>query len=56
MLRFASAIFLEILLLLTLTHNLCDDVCEARVWVYSDFKCLLAWIFVFLFFVLRRRD
>ena len=32
-LRFASAIFLEILLLLTLTHNLCDDVCEARVWI-----------------------
>ena len=30
---FASAICIEILLLLTFTHNLCDDMCEARVWI-----------------------
>ena len=39
---FASATHREILLLLTLTYNLCDDVCQARVWIYSDFKCLLS--------------
>ena len=38
---FASTIRIEILLLLTLTHNLCDDVCETQVWIYNDFKCLL---------------
>ena len=51
---FASAIRLEILSLFTFTHNLFDDVCEVRVWIYSDFKCLLAWIFIFYFF--RRHD
>ena len=40
---FASAICLEILLLLTFTNNFCDDVCEARVWIYNDFTCFLAW-------------
>ena len=54
---FTSAICFQILSLLTFTHNLCDDVCEARVWIYSDFKCLLAWMCVFFFVLfLRRRD
>ena len=30
----ARAIFLEILLLLTFTHNLCDDACEEPLWIY----------------------
>ena len=49
---FGSAIQFEILLLLTLPHTLCHDVCEAGVWIYSEFKCLLVWMYVFL----RRRD
>ena len=44
---FASAICLEIILLLTFTHNLCDDIYEARLWIYSDFRCLVAWMCVF---------
>ena len=31
----ARAIFLEILLLLTFTHNLCDDACEEPLWIYT---------------------
>ena len=39
---FASAIYLEILLLLTFTRNFCDDVCKAWVWIYySDCICFL---------------
>ena len=47
---FASAMCFEILSFLTFTHNLCDDVCnnrKARVWIYSDCKCLLVWMYVF---------
>ena len=56
---FASAIRLKILLLITFTHNLCDDVCDSRVWIYiyiyiyGDFKCLslarMFFVFVFVF-------
>ena len=47
---FASAVCLEILLLLTFMHNLCVDIGKGWVWIYSDIKCLVqvvAQMFVF---------